>query len=197
MKPLSDPTPPEVPVRRQILGQTLRRGVALSLVAAVPALSLPARARSTEAPARAVAMRHLHTGETIELVYAHGDRYLPEALSTLDHFLRDHYCGEVGRIDPLLHDLLYAVRQVLGTDRPFQVISGFRAPRTNAHLKATRGGGVASRSLHMDGMAIDVRLEGVALADLRDAALSLRAGGVGFYPGERFVHLDTGRVRHW
>lgn len=194
MKPPADPTSPVALIRRQMLRQVLRRGVALGAMAALPSLSLPAHAR---VPARQLAMHHLHTREHIELAFAQGDRYFPEALGTLDRFLRDHYSGEVGRIDPRLHDLLHAVRQVLGTDRPFQVISGFRAPRTNARLKATRGGGVASRSLHMDGMAIDVRLEGVALTDLRDAALSLRAGGVGFYPGEQFVHLDTGRVRRW
>jgi len=183
------------PARRRFLTAGLRHGATLSAVAAMPALVLPARARV--APVRELAMNHLHTRETIDVVYARGESYLPEALGSLDHFLRDHYSGEVGRIDPKLHDLLHAVRQVLGTDRPFHVISGYRAPATNAHLKATRGGGVATRSLHMDGRAIDVRLPGVPLADLRDAALSLKAGGVGYYPREQFVHIDTGRVRRW
>jgi uncharacterized protein YcbK (DUF882 family) len=77
------------------------------------------------------------------------------------------------------------------------VISGYRSPTTNAHLKATRGGGVATRSLHMQGQAVDVRLPGVPLADLRDAAWSLQRGGVGYYPGSQFVHVDIGRVRRW
>ena len=89
------------------------------------------------------------------------------------------------------------MRRELGVQTPFQVISGFRSPKTNANLRSTRGGGVAKRSLHMDGQAIDVRLPGVELSDLRDAALSLRLGGVGFYPRDQFVHLDTGRVRNW
>jgi len=88
-------------------------------------------------------------------------------------------------------------RNALGTQQPFEVISGYRSPGTNATLRSTREGGVAKHSLHMDGKAIDVRLPGVPLADLRDAARSLRGGGVGFYPREQFVHIDTGRVRHW
>ena len=126
-----------------------------------------------------------------------GDRYDPAALNTLNHFLRDHYSGEVGRIDPQLHDLLHALRQSLGTREPFQVISGYRCPATNDRLRRTRGGGVASRSLHMDGRAIDVRLPGVTLTTLRDAAWSLQAGGVGYYAASQFVHVDTGRVRRW
>lgn len=183
------------PARRRFLHLGLRHGATLSAVVAAPALVLPARARL--APDRALVMQHTHTQEHIDLVYARGNTYLPAALGTLDHFLRDHYSGVVGRIDPQLHDLLHAVRQVLGTEQAFHVISGYRSPATNAHLKATRGGGVATRSLHMDGRAIDVRLPGVPLADLRDAALSLKAGGVGYYPREQFVHIDTGRVRHW
>ncbi|MBX3611909.1 MAG: DUF882 domain-containing protein [Hydrogenophaga sp.] len=171
----------------------LRTG--LSAVAAAPALALPQRAWA--APVRELAFDHLHTHEQIDIVYARGSDYLPDALGQLNHFLRDHYSGDVGRIDPGLHDLLHAVRRELGTERAFQVISGYRSPATNAQLKATRGGGVATHSLHMEGRAIDVRLPGVALSDLRDAALSLKAGGVGYYPHEQFVHIDTGRVRRW
>lgn len=189
------------PARRRFLRHGLCHGAALSAAAAAaavgvaPALMLPARARVAQT--RELEMSHLHTREHIAVVYARADAYLPEALGSLDRFLRDHYSGAVGRIDPRLHDLLHAVRQVLDTTQPLHVISGYRAPSTNAHLKATRGGGVATRSLHMDGRAIDVRIPGVPLADLRDAALSLRAGGVGYYPRDRFVHLDTGRVRSW
>ena len=142
-------------------------------------------------------MANTHTLERIEVVYAIDERYVPEALGSLNHFLRDHYTGDVGLIDPRVFDLLHRVRQVLGSGRVFEVISGYRCPATNTQLRETRGGGVASHSLHMDGRAIDVRLPGVPLAELRDAALSLRAGGVGFYPREQFVHLDTGRVRSW
>ena len=130
-------------------------------------------------------------------MYALGEQYLPRALSTLNHFLRDHYSGDVGVIDPQLFDLLHRLHSGLATTQAFEVISGYRCPETNATLRATRAGGVASRSLHMDGKAIDIRLPGVPLAALRDAALSLGAGGVGFYPREQFVHVDTGLVRSW
>ena len=146
---------------------------------------------------RALAFENLHTHEHLSLVYAIGDAVLPQAQLRLDHFLRDHYTGEVGTIDPQLFDLLYRLRMTLGTRLSFQVISGYRSPFTNNRLRTTRSGGVAKRSLHMDGKAIDIRLPGVALSDLRDAALSLKAGGVGFYANEDFVHIDTGKIRSW
>ena len=138
-----------------------------------------------------------HFQTTVKGIYAIGDAVLPQAQLRLDHFLRDHYTGEVGTIDPQLFDLLYRLRMTLGTRLSFQVISGYRSPFTNNRLRTTRSGGVAKRSLHMDGKAIDIRLPGVALSDLRDAALSLKAGGVGFYANEDFVHIDTGKIRSW
>jgi uncharacterized protein YcbK (DUF882 family) len=148
---------------------------------------------------RVLAFNHTHTRERIDLAYAVNDQYVPDALRTLNRFLRDHYSGTVGQIDPLLFDLLHQVRHVLGGKSlpAFEVISGYRCPETNSHLRNSRGGGVAKRSLHMEGKAIDVRLPGVPLAELRDAAISLDAGGVGYYPSEQFVHIDTGRVRRW
>jgi len=164
-------------------------------VAALPMIATPARAAARAE--RSLALSHTHTGERIALTFAVGDSYLPDALATLDHFLRDHYTGEVGRIEPQLFDLLHRVQQALGAGGAYEVISGYRCPATNDRLRETGGGGVARRSLHTEGRAIDVRLAGVALAELRDAGLALRAGGVGFYARERFVHLDTGRVRSW
>jgi uncharacterized protein YcbK (DUF882 family) len=146
---------------------------------------------------RSLAFEHLHTNEHLSLVYAVGDSLLPRALGRLDLFLRDHYSGDVGSMDPQLFDLLYRLRMALGTREPFQIISGYRSPNTNGRLRQTGGGGVAKKSLHMEGKAIDLRLPGVALVDLRDAALSLQAGGVGFYPNDNFVHVDTGAVRSW
>ena len=171
---------------------------AAMLAAAGVAAPMTARAAVVSMPrARSLALDHTHTGERLELAYAVGDGYVPGALRTLNHFLRDHYTGEVGTIDPQLFDLLHRLNAELGAPNAFQVISGYRCPATNGMLKTTRSGGVATRSLHMDGKAIDIRLPGVPIAQLRDAALSLRAGGVGFYPREQFVHLDTGRVRSW
>ena len=173
----------------------LHHGVRLAAAGALPLLSPPARASLPGA--RALALVHTHTHEKIDLVYAVDERFDPMALGSLNRFLRDHYTGEVGIIDPRVFDLLHRVRQVLGSAGAFDVISGYRCPATNSRLRESRGGGVARRSLHMDGRAIDMRLPGVPLTELRDAALSLRAGGVGFYPREQFVHLDTGRIRSW
>lgn len=184
------------PARRHFLHQGLR---AVAVSTAVPALVVPGRALA--AMPRQLAMSHTHTHEDIDVIYAFGPRYETGALRQLDHFLRDHYSQEIGRIDPALHDLLHALHATLGpvsgAPAPFHVISGYRSPTTNARLKATRGGGVATRSLHMHGQAIDVRLPGVPLADLRDAALALGRGGVGYYPREQFVHVDVGPVRRW
>jgi uncharacterized protein YcbK (DUF882 family) len=171
---------------------------------AAAAVALPALAGRVQASvwpgagdSRALALKHLHTHERIEIEYAQPAGYLQPALQALNHFLRDHYSGEVGRIDPQLFDLMHRVQHTLGSRVAYEIISGYRCPTTNRHLKQTRGGGVASRSLHMDGRAVDVRLPGVPLAELRDAALSLKLGGVGYYPNEQFVHLDTGRTRAW
>lgn len=169
----------------------------IAQAAAVGAVPFGARAALATREERSLSFDHTHTGERLELVYAVGGTYVPQALATLNRFLRDHYTGDIGVIDPQLFDVLHRLRTELGSSARFQVISGYRCPATNATLKATRGGGVASHSLHMDGKAIDVRLPGTALGDLRDAALGLRAGGVGYYQRDQFVHVDTGRVRHW
>jgi len=186
------PTRSDPPSRRLFLRRSAQWAVAgatLPLVTQRALAALP--------DARTLALDHTHTRERLSVVYAVGEQYMPDALSTLNHFLRDHYSGEVGLIDPQLFDLLHRVRTELGASQSFQVISGYRCPTTNETLRTTRGGGVARRSLHMDGKAIDIRLPGVPLSELRDAAQSLRAGGVGYYPREQFVHLDTGRVRSW
>ncbi len=148
---------------------------------------------------RSLAFNHAHTRERLSLVYAVDGDFLPESLSLLNRFLRDHYSGAVGQMDPQLFDVLHQIRLALGSASlpAYEVISGYRCPETNLHLRNSRGGGVARRSLHTEGKAIDVRLPGVPLAELRDAARSLQAGGVGYYPHEQFVHIDTGRVRRW
>ena len=179
------------PARRRLLRQVAY----LAAASASPMVCMPARASAAQP--RALALVHTHTQERIDVVYSLDDRYVPAALGSLNHFLRDHYTGDVGSIDPRVFDFLHDVQRLLSAGRPFEVISGYRCPATNARLRGTGGGGVAKHSLHMEGRAIDVRLPGVTLADLRDAGLSLGAGGVGFYPREQFVHLDTGRVRAW
>jgi uncharacterized protein YcbK (DUF882 family) len=171
----------------------LRRCGALAFAALPPLV----RAQAAAPGPRRLSLAHAHTGERLEIAYTEGEAYRPEALGRLNRFLRDHYTGQVGEMDPRLFDQLHQVQALLGCAGSFEVISGFRCADTNERLRLQGGGGVARRSLHMDGRAIDVRLPGVPLAELRDAALALRAGGVGYYPREQFVHVDTGRVRHW
>jgi len=160
-------------------------------------LCLSRRAGAAEAP-RELRFEHTHTGEVFALTYAAGARYLTTALDGLRHFLRDFRNGATHEIDPGLLDQLHLLAQITATRTPFQVISGYRSPETNQMLRR-EGHGVAAHSLHLEGRAIDIRLADVPLADLRDAALSLRAGGVGYYPSadSNFIHVDTGRVRRW
>lgn len=140
--------------------------------------------------------RHTHTDEALRIVYRSSGSYIPSALARIDWLLRDFRTGDVARIDPRLLDILHTLRTVCGGES-FEIISAFRSPATNTMLHKADGKGVATRSLHMDGRAIDVRIPGFDTAALRDAALALQAGGVGYYAESDFVHLDTGRVRHW
>ena len=145
---------------------------------------------------RQLSFVHTHTGERLVVEYFGGGGYVPDALATVDHFLRDFRTGGVHPIDPALLDLLHRVTRLTETIRPFQVISGYRSPATNDMLRH-RSEGVAAGSLHMQGQAIDVRLADVPLVGLRKAALAIGRGGVGYYPASDFVHVDTGRVRTW
>lgn len=174
-----------------------RRFLSLASAAlAAPMLLLPRRSPASAAQPRSLAFDHTHTGERLSITYALGDHYFPDALRALNHFLRDFRTGATHAIDPRLLDQLRLLRQVTRSEAPFQVISAYRSAATNEMLRS-RNRGIASRSLHLQGQAIDVRLADVALGDLRDAALSLRAGGVGYYRGPDFIHIDTGRVRRW
>ena len=140
---------------------------------------------------------HTHTGERLDIVYRRGDQYLPDALTRLDHFLRDHRTGTVHPYDPRVFDLLHDLgEKVAGIDPEIDVVCGYRTPRSNDYLRQ-HGHGVAEHSLHMQAMAIDIRIPGVDTATLRDAALSLHRGGVGYYAQSQFVHVDVGRVRRW
>lgn len=148
------------------------------------------------ASARTLRLDHLHTGEKLEIEYFSGGNYVGDALASVNHFLRDFRTGDVHDIDAGLLDLLHSLTALTGTSRPFQVISGYRSPQTNAQLRQ-RSEGVAAGSLHMKGQAIDIRLADIPLRTLRSAALSVGRGGVGYYPASDFVHVDTGRVRAW
>lgn len=139
---------------------------------------------------------HTHTGKSLSVVYYKDGVYQPDALQSIDDFLKDFRNGERHDIDPALLDVLYDIKLKTGTHDPFEVISAYRSPETN-HMLRTTTVGVAQNSMHIQGQAIDVRLRDVSLSKLRDTALQMQRGGVGFYPESEFVHVDTGRVRHW
>jgi uncharacterized protein YcbK (DUF882 family) len=142
---------------------------------------------------------HTHTNERLDIVYRRGENYLPEALSELDYYLRDHRTGEAHHFDPRLFDLLYDLTaSVNDFGGEIDVVCGYRTPWSNEFLR-TRGmnTGVARQSLHMQAEAIDIRLQGISTSAVRDAALRLQRGGVGYYRDSNFVHVDVGRVRHW
>jgi uncharacterized protein YcbK (DUF882 family) len=140
---------------------------------------------------------HTHTGERLDIVYRRGNDYIPDALRKLDYFLRDHRTGEVPHYDPKVFDILEDLTAAIG--RPgaeIDIICGYRTPWSNHFLRAHTEG-VAKNSLHMQAQAIDIRMPGIATSRLREIALSLHCGGVGYYPHSNFVHVDTGRVRQW
>jgi uncharacterized protein YcbK (DUF882 family) len=160
----------------------------------VPAVAM---ARTTvQLRRRSLKFYALHTGESLTSTYWENGRYIPGELDRINYVLRDFRANEVKPIDPALLDLLTRIHNRLGTDQPFQVISGYRSPLTNAMLHANSEG-VAVHSLHIDGKAIDICVPGRSLPQLRGAALAQQAGGVGYYPKSNFVHVDTGRVRFW
>lgn len=172
-----------------------RRKVLIGAATLVAASAAPAWA-TPGAEARTLSFVNLHTGDTFADAYFERGAYVPDAMQAIAHVMRDHRSGDVHAIDPALLDQLAALKARTGASAPYQIISGYRSPASNAAMHA-RSNGVASRSLHMDGKAIDVRVRGVALTDLRDAAQGLARGGVGFYPTSDFVHVDTGRARRW
>ncbi len=160
---------------------------------AAPVVLRPAHAAGTR---KVLSFHHLHTDEKLTAAYWVDGAYDAGALADIDHVLRDWRQNEVMKIDRGLLDQLHKIAQSLRTREPFQVICGYRAPKTNTSLR-DQGRGVAKRSLHMQGKAIDIALDGVPVSDLHLAARALNAGGVGLYSKTGFVHVDTGRVRYW
>jgi len=179
--------------RRRLIAATLATAVAApAILRSRPALA----AAEMIGPQRWLELFNTHTGETVSVAYHDGRRLVAGAVAKLERVLRDHRANEVHAIDPDLYDQLSAVALESGRDARFEVISGYRSPHSNAKL-ASASSGVAKRSLHMQGRAVDVRLKGASCASVRDIALAMARGGVGFYRKSDFVHLDTGRVRSW
>jgi uncharacterized protein YcbK (DUF882 family) len=182
----------------------LKSGVGLRRLSLIIFLLLAPLGQSTESATPSACeyrlrFYHTHTGERLDVVYRRGAKYIPEALEELDHYLRDHRTGDVRHFDPRLFDLLYDLTASVGNSGgEIDVICGYRTPWSNEFLR-TRSAhtGVARHSLHMQAEAIDIRLPGIPTSELRDAALRLHRGGVGYYRTSDFVHVDVGRVRQW
>ena len=177
-------------------------GTAFLLLAWVSPIALSPPVRAMDIPTKKLRefrlhLRDIHRGESLDIVYRRGDAYLPEALTQLNHYLRDPLSGDETVIDVRLFDLLTDLSAATGQpDGIIEVICGYRSPGTNALLRK-HSSGVAEHSLHMQGMAIDIRMPGVKISLLHDAALALHRGGVGYYPSSNFVHVDVGQTRTW
>lgn len=178
---------------------TARRSFLKTSVALASALSVPSLARAAVATApheRSLRLYNTHTGESLKSVFWAEGAFQPEALADINNILRDHRSNTIATIDPQLLLLLDKVSGQFGGNDVLHIISGYRSPETNQKL-ALASNGVARHSLHMEGQAIDIRIPGRDLNNLRKVALSLRGGGVGYYPDSQFVHMDTGRIRNW
>lgn len=171
----------------------LKSSVVLASAIGMPALAKAALPGPTE---RAVRLYNTHTGESLRSVFWAEGQFIPDALQDINKLLRDHRNNKIAQIDPKLIVLLNDVSDKFGDAQVLHVISGYRSPESNAKLAAASGG-VARHSMHLEGKAIDIRIPGKNLAQLHKAAMSMRGGGVGYYPDSQFVHMDTGRVRYW
>ncbi|MBL4712801.1 MAG: DUF882 domain-containing protein [Gammaproteobacteria bacterium] len=170
-------------------------------VAAAGTLLLPnaygkTLANTTTAAERKLSLVNLHTGESINATYWADGKLQADELAAINRILRDHRTNDIHPMDTKLLDLLNTLQQTMNSEQTFQVISGFRSAKSNAAL-SKKSNGVAKKSLHMQGKAIDIRLPGCQLSDLRKAAINCQAGGVGYYPNSNFIHIDTGNVRRW
>ncbi len=168
----------------------------LVLFGLVAAVGLTAQHDAIAADERRLSFYHTHTHERLDTVFFKDGQYVASALEEVNRFLADFRTGDVAVIDPKLLDLIYEIRESLGSQGTYEVISAYRSPTTNNMLRS-RGGGIAKNSQHLLGTAIDVRLDDVPTKKLRDAALAMKKGGVGYYGKADFVHIDTGRVRRW
>ena len=190
------PAPEYDSCRDRIIRTRRRDFLRYGFMSAAGLLAAPVFAARHRSGERALSLSNTHTGERVCAVYWADGSYLDAGLDSINNVLRDHRTGAVCGMDTGLLDLLFVLHSTLGGREAFQVISGYRSPATNAALHAGSSG-VARNSFHIRGMAIDIRLPGCELAELHRAALSLSAGGVGYYPDSDFVHVDTGPVRNW
>jgi uncharacterized protein YcbK (DUF882 family) len=182
-----------------------RRNLIQTAIAGGAGLALSRLAGAQEAeqgvvaalPERSIALVNTHTNESAHVVFRRGEHYVPAALETLKTVLRDHRNGEAHDMDPKLFDHLHELAQAVRREPHFEIISGYRSAESNDKMSARAGSGVAKKSLHMQGRAIDVRLKNCPCSTLRDLALAAKKGGVGYYAKSDFVHIDTGSFRTW
>lgn len=194
--PNTSPLVPANPERRRALGS-----LAIGTVAVMTAFDPLSQARAAgpaakPPPERSLSLRNIHTMEELEITYWANGNYLDDAVLKLSHHMRDHRENETLIMDLSLLDTLWKVRERIDPNMRFDVISGYRTPKTNAMLRQ-RSRNVAKFSYHMVGRAVDISTHQAPISALRDAGLATKSGGVGYYPGSRFVHLDTGPVRNW
>ena len=141
-------------------------------------------------------LANTHTGDKRQLTYFERGRYVKEALNEINYLLRDHHTDDIHPIDTALLDQLHDLRTSLNLNKPFHIVCGYRSPTTNSELRR-HSSGVAEHSFHMQGRAIDIRVEGLDACTIKNAALAMARGGVGYYPESNFVHIDTGDIRTW
>lgn len=178
----------------------LRAGLGLAAAASAGGTlfaSEEAEAAALRAPPRVLSLVNLHTGERVSAEYWAKGRYVRDAMRAINHLLRDHRNNAVHPIDPKLLDLVHNLSRKIGRKGAIEIVSGYRSPESNAMLREADQRGVAQNSYHTRGMAIDLRVPKMSTRQLQRAALSLRGGGVGYYPDSNFVHVDVGPLRHW
>jgi len=176
-------------VQKQYLFLPLIASTLVLVLSALPTLG-------TMGEDRRLSFYNTHTSEHIEVIYKKGEDYNPQALEKINYIFRDHRADKVHPIDPALLDYLYDLLSKVDYHGKVHIISGYRSPETNKKLRKN-GSGVAAGSLHMQGKALDFRLPGINTKTLRDTALDMKRGGVGYYKKLDFIQIDTGRVRFW
>lgn len=180
--------------RRQFIQNSLWTATGIAAAHAIPAHA----ATNYFAGERALHLYNIHTGETSKSVFSVDGEYLSEGVQELDILLRDHRANQAIAMQHELYEKMYYLQQLFGaiSKQPLYIISGYRCPNSNAQMRH-QSSNVAENSLHMQGKAVDIRIPGISHRDLHKAALAMRSGGVGYYPKDGFVHIDTGRVRQW
>lgn len=174
----------------------IQTGLAFVACSAVPVLSSSAYNFVSKESTRSLYLHNTHTGESLKTVYWEDGVYITEAIKDISYILRDYRTNDMVNMSPHLLDVIAALHKKVDSRKPFEVISGYRSPRTNTWLYENTGG-VNPNSLHMYGKAIDIRLKDCHLKHLRNAAIAMRQGGVGYYPESNFVHVDVGPVKNW